>query len=433
MGQAAFSPGKLGKRGYTLSGCGLFCILGDLRTHLARISHKLSATSANCPQPLDVLALRASPYVNTPAVLVATCTEIFRTLDALATKFCEKCGLAYFRVKIEGESKMESISLEQFDQDLQHFDKCVAVAGGIDPFCSLSDWGLSAHVALMPTRRPWLFRDESGYITMMAKEYRNYRYIEPLEASWGLGCPIVGNDARAISESFSRLLPGRTDWDIVILTGLIIGADLLSLLRAQLEQIYSIGDGPQLTRCMASLHGGLSGFLGRRSTNFRRNLNKALQLAADAKISFVRCYGGTVPAAMSVFDRIIDIEKRSWKGRQGVGIQAGPMCDFYREMLRRLVLRGANRVLFAQCNGKDVAYVLGGVSGDRYRGLQFSFDADYAKYSLGNLCQYEQIRDLCDEGIEIYDLGTYMDYKSQWAEATLSSASLVVFRNGENG
>ena len=53
------------------------------------------------------------------------------------------------------------------------------------------------------------------------------------------------------------------------------------------------------------------------------------------------------------------------------------MFDFYQRALPRLAARGALRLSFARDGERDVGYVLGGVLGDTYRGLQLSYDADY--------------------------------------------------------
>ena len=330
------------------------------------------------------------------------------------------------------QDTMNPISLEEFDRGSDRFDALAGSASGIDVFCSLSDWGVPAHRALTPERSPWIFHSSAGYVTMMKRRSRQVCYLEPLEALWGLGCPIVGLDPQRMSSVFGDLLRASTDWDVAIVTGVLLKSDLLRSLRDYVGRHFIVRAGPTLTRCVASLVGGVSGYLSRRSGNFRRNLRRATRRVEAAGFVFERCYGPSDSSPNDTFDRILAIERRSWKGRQHVGIEAGPMQDFYREMYCRLVRRGGNRVLFARHRGHDVAYVLGGVFQGGYRGLQFSFDADYRQYSLGNVCQYHQITDLCHEGAERYDLGTWMEYKCAWAENAVDSVTLVITRSRES-
>ena len=63
--------------------------------------------------------------------------------------------------------------------------------------------------------------------------------------------------------------------------------------------------------------------------------------------------------------------------------------------------------------------------GDTYRGLQFSFDADHAHLSLGNLCQLRQVEALCAEGLQFYDLGAEVEYKQRWGERLMETVTLV--------
>ena len=99
-------------------------------------------------------------------------------------------------------------------------------------------------------------------------------------------------------------------------------------------------------------------------------------------------------------------------------------------MVRRLAAAGRLRALVATAGGRDVAYVLGAVFGDTYRGLQFSFDAEHRALGLGNLAQLAQVRLLAERepAVVQYDLGTGGDYKAAWAEAVMDSVILIAAR-----
>ena len=81
---------------------------------------------------------------------------------------------------------------------------------------------------------------------------------------------------------------------------------------------------------------------------------------------------------------------------------------------------------FATLDGGDAAYILGGVLGNTYRGLQFSFDDRYRAHSLGNLCQLQEIGRLCEQGVDVYDLGTEVPYKKRWGDRVFATTCLVV-------
>lgn len=322
---------------------------------------------------------------------------------------------------------MEALTLAQFERQAAAFDETVAATAGIDHFCSSSDWILPAHVALMPPRTPWLYRGSEGYVAMMRGVHpQGWHYVEPLESVWGLACPLAGPACRPLITAFVELCRRReVDWNMAVVSGLPVASELLAELILRLSARYRLLQGPITTRHVVELSGGMDGFLSRRSRNFRKALKRALRTAEEAGIGFERCDAASPADAAALYERIVQVEARSWKGREGVGIDAGGMHSFYRDMVGRLAARGRLRVMFARHRERDVAYILGAVFQGGYRGLQFSFEADYERFSLGNLCQYRQMIELCAEGCESYDLGTDMQYKRRWADTTRDSMAII--------
>jgi len=323
---------------------------------------------------------------------------------------------------------VQPVGIEQFYRELSAWDDAVARTPDVDRFCSSSDWIVPAHEALMSPRRPWVFYGQHGRIAMAQGRHPDgWRYVEPFEAAWGLACPIAADDAHAFGNELVALFHERQDdWDLIVLSGIPVG----SAFRDVLENVwrsFRVMRRPETRRNVASLDGGLDGFLSRRSRNLRRSLTKAKRRAADAGIE-LELASGTGLDADALYARVLAVEKRSWKGRSHVGIVGSSMEQFYRLMTRRLAARGGLTLVFARHDGRDVGYVLGGVLGDTYRGLQMSYDADYESYSVGSLGQLHQIAWLCEHGYRTYDLGTYMEYKLRWAESTMDSAVVLLSR-----
>jgi cation/acetate symporter len=71
-------------------------------------------------------------------------------------------------------------------------------------------------------------------------------------------------------------------------------------------------------------------------------------------------------------------------------------------------------------------FTYGGLFEDLYRGLQLSYHDDYGDLSPGNLAQLAVLEGLCEEGIQTYDMGQAMDYKSRWADEERESIALIV-------
>jgi len=308
------------------------------------------------------------------------------------------------------------------------FDREVAATPAIDRFCSTSAWILGAAAALMPPRVPFSFRGAAGYFAAMRGIHpAGFPYVEPVELAWGLAAPLVGRDPEALADEVAAVLAERRDWQIAILSGLTADGPQRRALDRVLPARWERRRGTPTARHIASLDGGVDGFLARRSRELRKTIRKGLRAATDAGVTF-EAVRAAAPEAEALYDRIQAVESRSWKAREGVGISTGPMRAFYQHMLPRLCTQGQQRTIFARLEGRDVGYILGAVFEGEYRGLQFSYDDDHSRFGLGGLLQFHQVAALCDEGVARYDLGTEMDYKRRWAEDVMETEMLVLVR-----
>jgi len=324
---------------------------------------------------------------------------------------------------------VEPISLAELEAGAGELDRLALASPEIDAFCSSPDWILPAAEALMPPCEPVLYRGEAGFLAAGLRRHEEVRVIEPLEAMWGLASPLIGREPEPLVAAALDIVRARErEWDALILTGLMMDSALLATAVRRFGAVYRVVLGPQTVRHVAALAGGVDGFLGRRSRGTRKSVRQSARRAAGAGISFVEESAGDAAGGERLFARILAVEQRSWKGRMRIGLDTPGMRDFYRLMTRRLAAGGRLRVLFARRGDEEVAYVLGAVFGDTYRGLQFAFDDRFRQVGLGNLCQVEQVRRL-EPSLLHYDLGTGGDYKRDWAEAEVTSVALVVVRH----
>jgi hypothetical protein len=308
------------------------------------------------------------------------------------------------------------------------FDREVSVTPAIDRFCSASAWILSASAALMPPRVAYSFRGKHGYFAAMRGVHpAGFPYIEPVELAWGLASPLIGADVDDLVGEVVPLLAARRDWQLVILSGITVNGPQRRALDATLPTRWERRRGQPTVRHVASLEGGVDGFLSRRSRELRKSIRKSLRAATDAGMTF-ESVRATQSEAAALYERIQAVEARSWKSQEQVGISMGPMRAFYGAMLPRLCAVGQQRTIFARMGDRDVGYILGAVMGEEYRGLQFSYDADLSQYGIGGLLQYQQVVELCGESVARYDLGTEMDYKRRWAEEIMETEMLVLVR-----
>ena len=127
-----------------------------------------------------------------------------------------------------------------------------------------------------------------------------------------------------------------------------------------------------------------------------------------------------------MFDRILAVEKTSWKTDVASGLVETNLGVFTLAMAHRFAGVDALRVQFARLDGTDIGYVIGARVGDRYRGFQHSFNQNYPELSIGKLLQFHTITALASEGVVTYDMGMHMSYKESYADRIESTVTAII-------
>ena len=360
---------------------------------------------------------------------------------------------------------MRQLTLEEVDVLWQRIEAAIDATPDIDPWCSGPDWTLSVNAGFAPASDRLLLEAAggAGYALLAGYETsRGTRFYSGLEPLWGFGSPIFGPNPAEVVQQLVAHLRDRTDWRALYLpglpgrpgpterdtgarTGAATGAHAVqpsSFTLAVAQGLSQLGPTRILegiTRRVADLSGGYQAWADRRSPRFRRNLRQARRRADDAGMTIT-----DISHDPDVLERLLAIEVRSWKGREGSGITSLEMSTMYRTMIDRLAERGRLAAHVAHLpdplgRGRrdDVGYILGGVRNRRYRGLQLSFVQERPGLSIGNLLQDHQLRVLAEPGPDsaplahTYDLGMDFDYKRRWADRAETSVVIVVNRADE--
>lgn len=323
--------------------------------------------------------------------------------------------------------------------DADRWERLVDATPGIDPWCSGPDWVVPAFAAYAPPGTYARVEDhgELGAALLASYASPDGRVLAGLEPLWGFACPLIGPHPDRLLESVLRRALADGGWRRLVVPGFVDAEELRRLALSVLDVVDRLNDrSPGLDlevglaegigRRVADLEGGIDAWWERRSQRFRRNLRRARRRADEAGVTFEDLQAdpdGTL------LDRLVAIEDRGWKGAEQSGISAPEMAQFYRDMALRLDARGRLRASIAMGpDGEDLAFILGGTRGPVYRGLQLSFVSSAAELSLGHLLQWREIAALAELGIETYDLGMDMDYKTSWSDRLIPSHVLVVQR-----
>ena len=324
---------------------------------------------------------------------------------------------------------MERLSLEAFEARSDAFDAAVASTPDILHFCSASAWQLAAHLCLYPRRETIILkRDDNWQLWAVGPLYQFQTVLQPLEADWFFGSPVIGPEpgaaARFLLDSLEAL--GRT-YPLIWLGGVPTDSIFYQLILTRFRKAFRLFSLPGCDCQVASLEGGMEAFLRRRSGRFRGMVRRVEERARERGIETEYLRG--VGDARALFSRLVQIENRSWKAGAGESIFGQDRFRrFYLELIERLGRRDRFRALILKRGRKDIAYAMGGLLGNRYRGFQMAYDRRYEKESPGHLSQIRLIRALGHEGVTEYDLGMAMAYKARWSDAIRPVTNILLMK-----
>lgn len=289
----------------------------------------------------------------------------------------------------------------------------------LDPYCSSPYWGLPLVEAFHRRGRLVVYDNGLGMAIFHEIDVEGGRLILPCDTMWGLGTSIFSPGSK---DFLLELAQGWLRESGPLRQATVAGPFLSSpLWKSEVWQLFPAWGQSDSARQIASLDGGVEGYLSRRSANFRSRLRRAIKKSmANGVVVEFWPHNASQERTLELFERAMQVEAKSWKGIAGYGVDRGQMCEFYGHMLPMLAERGYLRGLFLCREGKDLSYLFGASFAGGFRGLQFSFD-DAEHQSLGNVAQWYMIEALCQEGCKFYDLGQAMPYKVRWAEQKVLS------------
>ena len=300
---------------------------------------------------------------------------------------------------------------------------------GVDRWCSSMLWSHSVQRAFGSDSTLLCGVGESGSCVAFARYPldNSDHALVPLDLVWSFGSAVLGIAGRAGADEVADFLT-RDGARAVFFGGLCEGSGPWRALVDVFGDRQRLLLGEERVRCRAALDGGVDGYLSRRSREFRRNLRQTDRRVCGAGVQ-VEVLDDVDPG--TVMARLTIVERSSWKGHDGSGIVSPEMATLYDLVARELSRTGGLRVSVAvDGDGHDLGFILGGIQGDTYRGLQLSFVEDARSLGLGNYLQWHEIQRLCTDENDVctYDLGMDMAYKRTWSEALHTTRTLVAVR-----
>jgi len=175
-------------------------------------------------------------------------------------------------------------------------------------------------------------------------------------------------------------------------------------------------------------------FFGRLPKQFRHNLRAAeKKMASSGTPDYEEFVDG--PGAACFLEAVLDIERHSWKEREGTSITGNP---HQRQVYERLAEVATSKGWFSghllRLNGEPIAYIYALLADGVFYHLKSSFKAQYREFSPGNLLTRYALERLHEYGARFYDFkGDCEAYKMRWTEGTYICRTYAIYNRTPGG
>jgi len=120
----------------------------------------------------------------------------------------------------------------------------------------------------------------------------------------------------------------------------------------------------------------------------------------------------------AIFDRLIAVEAKSWKGRAGTALlHDGKQAAFFRSFGRKMAAKGQLRLCFLTIGGQDAAMTFAVVWDNRFWAIKVGYDESFATVSPGEALLVELIRHAAENEYSSFEFcGKDAPWTRVWAE-----------------
>ncbi|WP_137700411.1 GNAT family N-acetyltransferase [Marimonas lutisalis] len=119
-----------------------------------------------------------------------------------------------------------------------------------------------------------------------------------------------------------------------------------------------------------------------------------------------------------IFDRIVAVEAKSWKGRAGTALlHDEKQAAFFRSFGRKMAAKGRLRLCFLTIGGQDAAMTFATVWDNRFWAIKVGYDENFAPISPGEALLVELIRYSAENDYSSFEFcGKDAPWTRAWAE-----------------
>jgi CelD/BcsL family acetyltransferase involved in cellulose biosynthesis len=259
-----------------------------------------------------------------------------------------------------------------------------------------------------------LFRGTSRRIGL---SYRTLHFVG--DGSWDsdyLDVVSREEDRETVVDAFARFLhDSRQSCDVLFLSEVPEDSASVPLLRRFAERQGWHWEETRVPCAYVDLPADWEAFLRRLAPRMRtkiRSLVRSLEQTFDVR--YERCdREDELPPRLQDLFRLHELR---WTGKNGSGVfQSREKREFYADMARAFLCRGALRLHSLRVDGRHVAHQFCLEHANRMFLLQEGFDPSWDRHGVGNVLRAHVFRDCIERGIRTYDfLAGVTPHKKSW-------------------
>ena len=243
--------------------------------------------------------------------------------------------------------------------------------------------------------------------------------------------PLVrqGEEQRAISAMFDRLLRLGDEWDLMELNSMPSASNVVALWRSEaITRRWLVKESASPQR-LVSLADSFDLYLESLSRKTRQALKRRMRnLEESFSVAWRRCE--SVAEIQSGFETLVALHQKNWKAKGKEGkFTATSRLDFYRKMALLAGAAGNLDLCILELDGVPAAARLAFRSNGTRHAVFAAMDPAFRRYGVGGVAEALSIKDSIDRGDRFYDfLAGDENYKKEMGAELASYTNLAIAR-----
>lgn len=246
---------------------------------------------------------------------------------------------------------------------------------------------------------------------------------------------LADTDPDTVAALVTALLAIEVPWDCFRMARLLEANPLVEALTTAL----AAAGRPYLRRqgvpaYVLDLPTSFDAYLHARSAKFRnhlRRVSRKLDEAGRVEVHRLRAEDDLDAA----FDRLLDVERDSWKHAHGTAISAvDHQTGFYHDLMRGACDDGRLHLQWLTLDGRPIAYNLGYLTAAGYHYLKTSYVDDLRTHGPATVLRAHLVESLIADGVPRLDFpGDPYQWEAQWTETVRWRTVLSVYASTLRG